>query len=265
MKVLSIMGSAAVTAVLVSSCVCGLKNKAVPAQLETVVDSLVVNDKAGDFKLFVEAPKDNSFAVSKAMGEFVNETLGGDYDGDCSDMMGVAKHYFDASVKELNQDFAEYENDSLMRYLDNVSFKVYSEGKDYITYVYEHEDYKGGAHGGFYRYGVTFRKSDGRRIGWDTFNNKYDDDFHNMIKSGLMEYWKVRSDEQLKDYLMDENDVYDLPLPECYPLFTDEGIEFVYNQYEIAAYAAGSPTFTVPYSKISSHMMLVAKKIVGLE
>lgn len=265
MKVLSLIGSAAISAVLFSSCVCGLKNKAVPAVLDTNVDSLVVNDNVGSFKLAVEVPENNSLAVSKAIGEYVNESLGGSYKGNCTDIRGVAKYYFDAIVSEYRHDFEEFEKDTLMKYSDISSFNVYSEGPDYITYLYEKDAYKGGAHGSYMRYGVTFRKSDGRRIGWDVFNNKFDDDFHNLIKDGLKKYWGLKGDEQLKDYLMNENDIFNLPLPQCNPLFTDDGVEFVYNQYEIAPYSAGSPTFTVPYSKISDYMMYVAKKLVGIE
>lgn len=261
MKVLYLVGTAAISAVMFSSCVCGLKNKELPATLAAGTDSLVVNDETGDYKMSVQTLSDNSLAVSKAVGEYVNETLGGDYDGNTDDFKSVIKYYFD----EVVADAQEAVQDPPMKYTDLTSFSVYSEGPDYITYLYEKDEYKGGAHGGHQRYGMTFRKSDGRRIGWDVFTNKYDDDFHNMIKSGLKSFWKVDGDEQLKEYLMDENDIYSLPVPECPPLFTDEGIEFVYNQYEIAPYASGLPVFTVPYSKISEHMMLVAKKIVGIE
>jgi hypothetical protein len=49
---------------------------------------------------------------------------------------------------------------------------------------------------------------------------------------------------------MNPDQAYFLPLPQAAPYFTKDGITFVYAQYEIACYAAGMPTFTIPYNKI---------------
>ena len=37
---------------------------------------------------------------------------------------------------------------------------------------------------------------------------------------------------------------------------------FVYNEYELAAYAYGRPSFTLPYSQIEDYMMVTAKRLL---
>ena len=137
-----------------------------------------------------------------------------------------------------------------------------SENDKYVTYFVTHDLYLGGAHGSHMLDGVTFRKCDGRRIGWDVFTGRYDENFANLVKNGLKEYWQISSDKELKSYFLDENDFYSVPLPECAPLFTEDGVRFVYNEYEIAAYASGRPSFTVPYSEIGDYMMVTAKRLL---
>jgi hypothetical protein len=53
-----------------------------------------------------------------------------------------------------------------------------------------------------------------------------------------------------------------MPLPQCPPLFTKDGVRFIYGQYEIAPYAAGMPDFTVPYNKLEKFMKVTAKKLL---
>ena len=110
--------------------------------------------------------------------------------------------------------------------------------------------------------GVTFRKADGRRIGWDVFTGQYDDNFAELLKDGLKEYWHITSDSELRTYFLDENDYYSVPRPECAPLFTADGVKVVYNEYEIAAYANGRPEFTIPYAEIEDYMMVTAKRLL---
>ena len=108
----------------------------------------------------------------------------------------------------------------------------------------------------------TFRKSDGRRIGWDVFTETSGEKFQQILKEGLVEYFGVGSEAEFADHLMNEAGIHYIPLPQCPPLFTAEGVSFVYNQYEIAAYAAGLPSFTVGYDKLQPFMMTAGKRLV---
>ena len=84
----------------------------------------------------------------------------------------------------------------------------------------------------------------------------------NLIRDGLKEYWEVKTDEELDDMLMDKDNFSVRPLPDCPPLFEKKGVTFVYNQYEIAPYATGLPSFTIPYEKLVPFMNATAKKLI---
>ena len=43
-------------------------------------------------------------------------------------------------------------------------------------------------------------------------------------------------------------------MPATSPYFTADGIVFTYQQYEIAPYAAGQPSFTLSYKDVASYL-----------
>ena len=141
----------------------------------------------------------------------------------------------------------------------------------YVTYLTKSEGFQGGAHGFATAAGQTFRKSDGKRIGYKTAYNSKTETFEQqeqtlfkdtkspklyaLIKEGVRSYFKefdepVVTDEQLKDMLISVDDVNRIPLPSAPPTFTKKGLAFLYQQYEIAPYAAGMVNFDIPYDKI---------------
>lgn len=69
----------------------------------------------------------------------------------------------------------------------------------------------------------------------------------------MQQYFKVKTGKELDDLLMLPTPGY-LPKPVSDPYLTKEGVVFVYQQYEIAPYAAGSPKFTLPYSEVKKYM-----------
>ena len=140
----------------------------------------------------------------------------------------------------------------------------------YITYMWTSEGYTGGAHGYFLAAGKTFRKSDGKTFGYEMeynratekhdiikqtmFKKSSSPQLYKIIKEGAKRYFKdcdvtITNDEELADNLQVE-DVNRIPLPSNPPYFTKDGLCFTYQQYEIACYAVGLVSFTVPYAKI---------------
>ena len=51
-------------------------------------------------------------------------------------------------------------------------------------------------------------------------------------------------------------------MPVTPPLFGKDGIIVTYQQYEIAAYAAGMPSFTIPYDKAKGMMNQTGKNLL---
>lgn len=123
--------------------------------------------------------------------------------------------------------------------------------------------YCGGAHpsetGAGY---LTYNLTDGSRL-TEVIDSTRLKDLQPILRAGLQEYFtqqtggeKVNLDELL---LLDSALV---PLPTRLPSPAPEGLRFEYMQYEIAPYAAGMPTFTVPYKKIEPYLMPEAKELL---
>lgn len=235
-------------------------NNNVPEKLQVQDEVFKNKDSVGTFVIDAQWPKDTTLLVSNMIGEYYSELMGGTYHGSYCEFDKMMNHYLDEITQQYHRDAVFFEDRHELNLLDSLKFKVYSENDRYVTITCDRSSYAGGAHGSFTVSGATFRKQDGRKMGWDIFKNIYDHDFQELIREGLEGYWNIESDGELKSYLLDDN-VYSIPLPETNPLFTEKGVEFVYNQYEISPYAAGTPTFVVPYSELSPFMTLTAKRL----
>ena len=188
--------------------------------------------------LSVDFPVSENKILVRNIIEWINETLGGKYKGDFNDYQGIVD-YYTAELEEDTEESTEIR-------------QVYKTDK-YITYEVESYLYnQGGAHGLGGVSGVTFRKDDGRKFGWDMIVSGTN--LQNEIKSGLKRYFEVSSDEELAEALMlsDEYSINNLPKPYLDPWLNSKGLVFMYGNYEIASYAAGHPTFTIPYSRLKN-------------
>ena len=173
----------------------------------------------------------------------------------------MATYYFDLKVKEFNGMYNDMKQDGMPEVPELASsIKI---TKDYetdkvVTFLYNSYENGGGAHGGAVGSGMTFRKSDGRRIDWDLFSTVK---MQSIIRDGLKEYFEVKTDDELAGCLT-LNDSYILPMPVTPPLFGKDGIIVTYQQYEIASYAAGMPSFVIPYKKAKDMMNNTGKKLI---
>jgi len=194
-------------------------------------------------------------------------------------------HYYDDGQKavqalvdtvynELTASWEEAKSDGIptdMTYSCYVKVFKVEETDLYVTYLSNHEGFLGGAHGYASSSYQTFRKRDGLRIGYKTKFNRETEQFErqnqnlfkdpqspqlaHLIKEGVRSYFQdgeqeVTTDEQLKDMLLNVDNVDSIPLPSSAPSFTKQGLTFVYQQYEIAPYAAGLINFDIPYDKV---------------
>ncbi len=247
---------------------------------QTVVssDSLVVKplsaalqDSTGNYGLNIAWPEKNkSYSlVANAISEWMSEQLGGTYEGSLQDGDSLLHHYFNATLDRNKERYHEFIgdiggnlDDFRPTFFDSISITKDSEGANWVTFNYMNEVYLGGAHGSHIVMGQTFRKSDGRRIGWELFKDRDLDPFQKLIKDGLKEYFEVKTDDQLAEFLQNDASIYHIPMPQCPPLFTEKGVLFVYNQYEIAAYAAGLPSFEVEYAKLLPFLNVTGKRLI---
>lgn len=203
----------------------------------------------------IEAAMPDS-ALGLAVGEWMDEQLGGYFTGDASDMQAVVDFYGNAFCDTLRQ--------ALREGAPSVEFAAEMvkacEASRFVSYSLATSLMLGGAHPASLEGGATFRKSDGRRLSWDIIRQDRRDAFNDLLVSMLCGYFGVKDETELEGMLMSEN-VYGLPLPATPPCFLQNGIAIVYQQYEIAGYAAGMPCDTIPYERMRPLMTEWAKRL----
>lgn len=182
------------------------------------------------------------------------------YEGNMNDADALTKFYGDSYKKrfEATDDFPA----PALSF--DIQVKKEFENDKCVTYTYLLDQYLGGAHGGRTHYGATFRKSDGKIMtNFITNNDSSDEGLNNIIKKGLMKYWEIDNEETLYEYTW-ENAVtkYYAKLPDHSPCFVKDGLLFSYQEYEIAAYAAGAPEFVVPYDEIMKYLTPSAQELL---
>ena len=204
--------------------------------------------------------------------QFINKALGGAFQGDLSQgdsLLAFYAHQWEKEMRQMYNEIAEARgNDQDMAPMyHSVTIKQEYNTPLYITYIINTETYSGGAHGMHESKGVTFQKEDGHVFCNDILIKNRDKEFNNLIRDGLFRYFSeqdmpLSSDIELSTALQ-VDDIHNIPLPTAPLYFTPEGIVMVYQPYEIACYAAGSPTFTIPYHRISPYLTDAAKKLIS--
>lgn len=242
---------------------------------ETIADTLLTkqyskeqNNAMGDYRVTMQFPvaNDDNAILVNSIREWISEQMGGNYEGKLENPEDMLDFYLKDIVKTFKNEYGAGETETPMNLMDHRRITKTYENSRLVTWLFHEESYMGGAHGGVVNYGQTFRKSDGRRIGWEVFVSPYDENFQKILRQGLVEYFSENgeriSEEQLSEYLQGEATQYYIPLPQCLPIFQKDGVCFLYNQYEIAAYAAGMPQFVVPYQKLKPLMNATGRRLL---
>jgi hypothetical protein len=81
-----------------------------------------------------------------------------------------------------------------------------------------------------------------------------------MVKDSLKVYFGVKTDDELAEMLIDVP-VYNIPVPKTPPYIIEDGILAVYQQYEIAPYAAGMPSVKFSRKDLEPIMTGWAKRL----
>lgn len=210
------------------------------------------------------------------------------YDGDLSKTVPMIRYYLrsagDAIKARADADFEEragyiredkdLTEEQKKEYIDDFPGYEYNfqltkeyEAKNYVVFLSEDYVFTGGAHGGVTGQGsVTFDKRSGQR-------------FSNFIKPGSLDAMQGLLVKGLVDYFADEegtvnkDNLFDylflegttIPFPAWTPAPTRDGLCFTYQQYEIAAYAVGMPSFTIPYSEVKPFLTAEAIDLLNLK
>lgn len=225
------------------------------------------NTKESEVKIVVDYPTAGDPVMVNAIAEYVNENLGGTYYGDLQKSDSLLAYYGNTIEGKLKEEYDDVGDNSRPPYSFSMDIRKIYETDRTVTFTASSYSYMGGAHGMGTNIGKTFRKSDGRRFCVEMMCNVNTDEFRNMIKERLRTYFKengenVTTDDELAEMLITESGLDFLPLPQYDPYLTKDGVKFVYQQYEIAPYAAGLPSFTIPYDKVWPYLTQEGRNMI---
>lgn len=185
---------------------------------------------------------------------WISRNCGDTYTGDLSDGEQVVNHYAQSICTMAGEDFAEDEgNEFEISYSDEAHITRGYETDKTVTFNFTNYVYTGGAHGNGAYVNNTFRKDNGASLTWDIFREDTKAELQELLLSHLKDYFEVETDDELNEQLLD-TDVADLPLPYTQPAFTEKGIQFVYQSYEIAPYSAGKPEGVISYEEARPYL-----------
>ncbi|MBP6345846.1 MAG: DUF3298 domain-containing protein [Neisseriaceae bacterium] len=160
--------------------------------------------------------------------------------------------WFEDDAKELRESFLEFQKDEPNAFAWSANQHVYvsAQSPRALVITREYDTYSGGAHGS----------------AWVHFDN-IDVKTQRVVKladlftaselqalTGIAEpFFRLDNEVKANETLTEsgywfENDQF--KLPEQFAL-TEDGLLFVYGQYEVAPYAAGMPDFVLPYGAIA--------------
>jgi len=224
--------------------------------------------------LDLDLPEGNS-TLAHRIREWVSEQISlnnqlsyGFFDGNLDDAQAIADFYGKDLLQTIEKDI-EAPVFNGYRSIDISSSKHYENDKC-VTWFFTIYEYMGGAHPSQTAYGATFRKSDGRMFGHDLISNNWDkrQKLDSMIVEGLCKYFGEGSEEEvdaetlIHDYTNDKINNILIALPDYGPWFSKTGVDFTYQQYEIAPYAAGMPEVTIPYEKMEGLLSYPAANLI---
>ncbi len=231
-------------------------------------------NKYADCRIVIDYPQDTNSPLGKSIVEYIANELHDDeteYDetetvAPSADMAWTSANemltYYGNEIfkdcvsqgKDLEESSPDLDDFSDAGYR-NIEIRKGFETDKIVTYLTEAGGTWGGAHGWYYKKGLTFAKDDGRELSWQIFRFTESMEFKSLIIEGLKSYvhsddGAVISDAGLKHALFLPDNIYALDLPTTSPFFTADGIMFIYQEYEIGPYSMGTPTFVIPYSKV---------------
>ena len=222
------------------------------------------------------------------IGSYEGERLFDPFDGDKSDNAAIVDYYRRKAIDVLDsnaaEDYQEREKyvmededmteeqkkevlDNFPRWEYDFTLDKQYETDRYVVFNSTDYVYLGGAHGGVIGQGSpTFDKKSGNRIN-EFLRKDALEDMQSLLTAGLVQYFNDNDDTvnagNVRDYLFLDDE--SIPFPVWTPHPTEEGLCFVYQQYEIAAYAMGMPSFTIPYDAVKPYLTPEALDLLGLK
>lgn len=230
-------------------------------------DSFEFGKNKAECEIEVDFPKTGNKALSNIITGWAASQIA-ESTGACLDNITVsgngqefAKTVTDSIFTSIENDFKGFEEAGFtLQYSYKIDIEEeYTTGR-FVTYTSEVYAYTGGAHGNSTEVGAVFGLKDGRIYGWDIFKEDSLPAILELVKDRLLkDYFEAEPGASLGDFLLDGSEI---GLPVSAPYFTEDGVKFIYQNYEIAPYAAGRPSCTIPYSQLKNFFTADAKALL---
>lgn len=242
-------------------------------------DSLATNSAGAFCSITVDYPVEGPAALVDSIRMWIADRLasnGYTYPGDpkpyatattdIADGRKLIKSVCSAALADAANDFATLDSihslspDFTLHYEYYWDIRKLHETESYVTYTANTYSYLGGAHGSNFAFSQTFDAATGAELGYEIFNHDSLPAIKSMMKNELVKYFSVTNTDELRDALLIDPDT--LPLPATPPTLMEDGVHFLYQQYEIAPYAAGMPNGVLPYDKLAGCLTTATKALL---
>lgn len=225
----------------------------------TEYQHLSYNDSRHDIYYEIDYPMDKTVLGDSLRTYIANRlaTLAGQYDFDQktvpvagvpkaeADVLTFIQPYMDLTAKNIDNLNRENGN-TVARASLNASISRVWETTRMVTYEAHGYIFTGGAHGVGFCYGATFDKKTGRRM---------------QIVKGNMELRSLLTDRLHKAWEVDQFSEEPLPMPQADPYVVAGKVKFIYQPYEIGAYAMGMPELELYPYELENWLTEDGKKI----
>ena len=139
------------------------------------------------------------------------------------------------------------------------SNKILFEDENILSYSVEHYYYEGGAHGSL---SAIYYTIDLNNLTTITEENIFKPNFHHLLTERIVENLMKKYDVTTPEDLLNEGffDINDIA-PNNNFWLNNQGVHYIFNQYEIAPYSMGPIEVTIPYQEIQS--IIIPESIAG--
>ncbi len=191
------------------------------------------------------------------------------YKGSVLQAQKMLDYYGKGAAKFLAAQQAEIPGDDKPHVCSDVKIRKVAETSTYLTYLMQSYDEVGGAHGSSTSYELNISKLTNKVIE-KAIDSSQTRALQNILKKGIAQYFKECGDEDFKissiyeylDPIGEKGNNNLIPLPANTPYIENDSLCFVYQQYEIAPYAAGLVSFNVALKDIKPYLRKEVKDLI---
>jgi len=134
---------------------------------------------------------------------------------------------------------------------DKTTIKLFATTKKSFTLAISNYNYSGGAHGNYTVEYQNYNIESGKELG---MKNLFVKDFETRLTYAADKYYRERHHLSARESLTKVGWYGDKFILSDNFAITTDGLDFLYNPYEIKPYIAGITTFFLPYNRIESIM-----------